>query len=512
VSMSRFVSGLIVALGVSLPLPAQSGSGGEASISAEDLMRHVRTLADDSMAGRATPSAGLDAAAAYVADRFAAIGLEPAGDDGSFFQRYPIVTRVLSAERATIRFGGLPPLRFLTDWRRSGGGGAFRGGVAEREAVVLWGTPSNEQSLEGLELTGRLLLLIAPTDRAGQLEDPGLLVLLARLKPAAILYPSRVGRRQWAAATSGADALVPMPAPGWVHSLDSLEPVYAPDGAHRLGVSFLQVRAEALAPVLEEIGLRFDDLVAEADGPLQARRLAEPARIELAQDSSPAGDAPNVLGRLESASSAGTCAGTLVVTAHLDGVGVGEGGPEEADRIYNGADDNASGVAVLLELARVLSREALPCPVLFAAVSGEERGLWGSDFLARSLGSSAPRAAFNIDMVGRPWIRGVPGSVALTAGADERLISIVAAVKADQETLGIHVASLEEDPLMAESGLDERSDHASFRRRGIPALFLVSSRGFPEYHQPSDETEGVHSDHLALVATAAVHLVRLLSG
>jgi Zn-dependent M28 family amino/carboxypeptidase len=199
-----------------------------------------------------------------------------------------------------------------------------------------------------------------------------------------------------------------------------------------------------------------------------------------------------------------------VVTAHYDGLGTSRDGAA-GDRIYNGADDNATGVAVMLEAARLLSRQAPSCPLLFAAVSGEELGLWGSDFLARSLASSAPAAVLNIDMVGRPWTAGEPGTVLLTTGGDARLSAIVDFLKDSEEDLGVHIVGADEDPWVAEQGLDQRSDQASFRRRGVPALFMMSSRDNPSYHQPSDEVAGIDQDHLTLVAETAVQLVRALS-
>ena len=185
----------------------------------------------------------------------------------------------------------------------------------------------------------------------------------------------------------------------------------------------------------------------------------------------------------------------VVFSAHLDGLG--RGAPEDGDDIYNGAYDNAMGVALMIETARALAKAPPRRSVLFLAVTGEERGLLGSDYFAHypTVPSASLVANVNLDM---PLFL-YPLADLVAFGAEHS--SLKAPVAAAAEAEGF---LLTPDPLPEET-LFVRSDQYSFVRKGVPAVFLVSGFNSADealdgeelfrahltthYHRPSDDLE-----------------------
>lgn len=184
----------------------------------------------------------------------------------------------------------------------------------------------------------------------------------------------------------------------------------------------------------------------------------------------------------------------VVLIAHYDHLGVGE--PDESgDSIYNGADDNASGVAALLEVARAVGALSSPTrrPLLFLAVSGHERGLAGSTWYAdnSTVPLSGAVAVLNLDMVGGNH----PDSIGVVGYDRSSLGPLVAEIAAANPQLRLAVRP---DPAPADD-LFEGSDHFPFARRGIPGIRFFS--GSHEHHgTPSDEARHVDDDKVARVA------------
>jgi hypothetical protein len=191
----------------------------------------------------------------------------------------------------------------------------------------------------------------------------------------------------------------------------------------------------------------------------------------------------------------------VVLGAHYDHLGIGK--PVAGDSIYNGADDDASGVAVVLTAAQVLAKAPPKRSVIFLLTSGEEFGVLGTQwYLTRPtfpLGRTI--ADLQVEMVGRPdSLAGGVGKLWLTGY--------------ERSTMGesFTQAGL---PIVADPRPDfrffERSDNIVFALRGIPAHTLSSFSLHPDYHQPSDEVERIDFAHLTLVADVVVRATRLLA-
>ena len=188
----------------------------------------------------------------------------------------------------------------------------------------------------------------------------------------------------------------------------------------------------------------------------------------------------------------------LLFTAHMDHIGITPGRP---DSINNGADDDASGTVGVVELAEAFSRPgARPKrSVIFATVSGEEKGLWGSDYLATHAPVPLERivANINLDMIGRNW----PDTIVAIGREHSDLGQTLAAVDAAHPELGLTVI---DDP-WPEENYYRRSDHFNFARRGVPILFFFNGN-HDDYHGPGDSPDKINAEKEARIVKLLFYL------
>ncbi len=186
----------------------------------------------------------------------------------------------------------------------------------------------------------------------------------------------------------------------------------------------------------------------------------------------------------------------VVFSAHMDHVGVRE--PDASgDSIYNGADDDASGTAAVMEIAEAFAALEQPPArsTVFLLVSGEERGLHGSRAYAdqppEPVGSGRMVANLNMDMVGRNW----PDTIVAIGKEHSDLGATLERVNAAHPELGMTAI----DDLWPEENFYFRSDHFNFARNGVPVLFFFNGT-HADYHQPSDEVELIDAEKGARLA------------
>ena len=190
----------------------------------------------------------------------------------------------------------------------------------------------------------------------------------------------------------------------------------------------------------------------------------------------------------------------VVFSAHMDHVGMGP--PDsEGDSIFNGADDDASGTATVVEVAEAFSALTIRPrrSILFVAVSGEEKGLLGSDYFASHPPVARDQiiANINLDMVGR----NAPDTVVAIGQDYSSLGPLVQEVAAARPELGLVVAP----DLWPEENLFVRSDHFSFAKNGVAALFFTTGL-HDEYHKQSDEVELIDRDKMSRIGKLAFYL------
>lgn len=211
------------------------------------------------------------------------------------------------------------------------------------------------------------------------------------------------------------------------------------------------------------------------------------------------GTAPNVVGVLRGSDPA-LSDEYVVYSAHMDHVGVRR--PDESgDSIYNGADDDASGTATVIEIAEAMVSLGMAPrrSVIFLVVSGEERGLWGSEHFAENPGvpSDAMVANLNLDMVGRNW----SDTIVAIGKEHSSLGESLARVNGEHPELGMVAI----DDIWPDERFYFRSDHYNFARRGVPILFFFNGT-HEDYHRPSDEVELIDGDKTARIGRLLFYL------
>ncbi len=454
------------------PDPMAEASRAAADIDAEGIRAHIAFLASDELAGRDTPSPGLEAAAEYIARRFEALGLEPGGTDGGWLQRYPFVSTSFDAGNSELSARGErggASLVFGEQW--------FALPVArERELVegsaVFAGSADRSEFPE--EIGDRIAVVTTGPDLGSELfglirsaTDAGAAGLVL------VLHPS-IPEQAIPAIVGQVRGLPEQPIPV-VGILRSAAGELFSVGGTEIDVVAPADGAEAADPGLTQLGIE-----------LTIRTVLH------RHDSEP----PNVVAVLRGSDP--DLRDTYVLySAHFDHLGTGA--PDaEGDSIYNGADDDASGTALVLEVARAFA--SLPGPprrsIVFLAVSGEEKGLLGSRYWAENPTAPIDRivANLNADMVGR----NVPDTVIMIGGEYSSLGPLSETIASSRPELGLVVAP---DPDPSENAFF-RSDHISFVREGVPAVFFTTWM-HDDYHAPSDEVESIDADKLARISRLA---------
>jgi hypothetical protein len=441
--------------------------GGAPALSADAVRAHVEFLASDALLGRQTPSPGVDMAAGYVAQQLERAGLRGAGDGGGFVQRFPFPLVAADSERsqlALVTAGGRRVLAYGTDYAVMPGGPSGATRAAARFAGTLRG-PLAAGTLDTARFDGIAVMRL-----------PG--------------YPSAVTRR---VATLAREAAARNGALGVVFLVDTAVPTAVMRNAARTEQTPARLVGEAGAGIPAAF-VRDAAATAVLTGGASIRvELAAPRRVVQPDW------APNVVALLPGRDPA-LAREYVVVSAHLDHVGDARG---LADSVFNGADDNASGTAALVEIARALS--ALPAAerprrsVLFVAVSGEEHGLLGSRWFVEhpTVPLADVVANVNLDMVGRNAPDVVTG-----VGLDLSTLGDAARAAA----AGPYGLTLVPDPQPEERHF-LRSDQYSFAAAGIPALML-STGPHADYHRATDEASRLDADKAARVGRVALDLVR----
>ncbi|MBU1324008.1 MAG: M28 family peptidase [Alphaproteobacteria bacterium] len=477
-ALAACLSALLLAAGAA-PVLAQSPERGERWVG------RMAALSDDAMEGRRVGTPGYDRAAAWVVGEMEALGLKPGGVDGGWYQpiRFLEQTVHLGASSAELTVGGATRALTLPADAVVGGGRTLPATIDAELIFVGYGLhiPSEDYSdLDGVDLTGKIAVFIngAPTGL------PSLTLTHARAQRTAglmsrgavgtisLVPPQADPTGTWAGVTRGA-----------------ARPGFFPDTGERPFAEIV-LHPDHGAGLFAGAPKSLDQIVADAragapqtsfplDARLSGRFVATSTTVV----------SPNVIGVLPG-SDPELADEYVVMTSHLDGYGIGE--PVNGDAIYNGALDNASGVAAQLDIAEQLIAAKPRRSILFVIVTAEERGLLGSRaFVANP---TVPRESIvgnlNYDMA----LPIIPLTGVNVLGATESTFGVhAAAVSAE---MGL---PLTPDPFPAENRFI-RSDQYSFIAAGIPAVAFKFgfAAGTPEattirtfnethYHKPTDD-------------------------
>lgn len=490
------------------PVPRSAAS----SAAAIQWWADIAALADDTMEGRQTGSAGYLRAADYVVSRFKAQGLKPAGVDG-FLQPVMFEQQVVDQRASSLDLidadGAVTALR-AGEYSRIAPGGAPLVGTVDAPLVFLgYGLHLPAQGADdfaGIDVRGKIVVVLSggPADVSGPIKSN------ARFARSQLL--GKLGAVGLIALTTPKQMEIPWSRqlllagqPGMYLADRKLRET--PDGF--VGIAVDPDESELL---FAGSGHTFAELCALADASKAVPRFDLPLRLKarIAAVRSPL-SSPNIVAKL-TGSDPRLAAQYVVVSAHLDHLGIGA--PINGDTVYNGAMDDASGVATVLDIAHRLRHGRKPRrSVLFLIVTAEEKGLLGSHYFARhpTVTAGSIVADLNFDMPLPLWtLKAVfaPGEGESTLGADARAVAA------------------EQDLQMAPDALPDRNvfirtDQFSFVREGIPSLAFKFgfAKDTPEfaiehewratrYHAPSDDLQqpGVLKDEAARLDTYAAAL------
>jgi hypothetical protein len=489
-----------------------------ALVGQQAIRSHVEFLASDLLEGRAAASRGYDIAAAYVSAHFRQHGLQPAGDDDTFYQTVPLLeaTPVLPGSSAELLINGKTErYEYSTDYLPSADFSSASSTLSAPLVFAGFGIEApelNHDDLANVDLKGRIAVVFtgAPTkfprdERAYYSWNNG--------KFAKLIEHGAVG----ALLIESPDDAKHMPwersvAMSWTPQMRWVDEQGAPHDAFeqlKLRFKFNQAASARLFASAERDFASV--LAAAAAGEVQGFEL--PGLLTLS--------ATTGLRRTESANIVAILPGVdpalknefIIVTAHLDHLG--RGAAVAGDSIYNGAHDNALGMGILLEMARALSASGMRPrrSIVFAAVTAEEKGLVGSDYLAAHppLPIEGMIANLNIDM-----------PLSLTATTDliargDDLSTLGATARSAAAAQGYRLSPVQ----ASEEATLIRSDQFSFIQRGVPSLILQSGYKARDkkidamalrsefmtkyYHQPSDQTS-LPMDFAAAADLARVNL------
>jgi Zn-dependent M28 family amino/carboxypeptidase len=469
----------------------------------EKIRAHVKFLSSDLLEGRGMGQRGSDIAAEYIATQFALDGLKPAGDQDSYFQEVPMVsiTTLPDTTASLVPKNGEPlQLKNLEDFVIHN---ETQTEVADIDAPIVfvgYGITAPEykwDDYKGIDLKGKVALLFVnePTS-----DDPKF------FKGEALTYYGRWTYKYEETARHGAVATLiihrrDLASYGWevVRNSNGKDKSYLRlDGTPRLqGASWIQLDAAKKLAAMS--GMDIDKMFQQAQS-RDFKPVELPVRLKAHVVSTVRPfNSRNVLAMLPG-SDPNRRDETVMYSAHYDHLGIDTSA--KGDNIYNGAVDNATGCGILLELARAWSQSdqqgqlAPPRSILFAAVTAEEQGLLGSEFLGKHFATPVGKVTLDLNYDAIAPI-GDPEEIEIS-GAERTTFYLQVEKTAQKYGLTIRPDA------QPEAGHYYRSDHFSLARVGIPSFSISEGMKFKghdeawgraqakdyvehHYHQPSDE-------------------------
>jgi len=497
---AMFITSILLALvATGSFIAAGKKTAGAPAVDAARLQHHVIYLASQKMRGRGAGTPELDTAAKYVAGEFAKYKLEPAFGK-SFYQEFQVTVGADLGKRNNLRAKSGTQASDLALDRDYLPLGFTESGAATLSMVFAgYGITAEEYKYDDyLHLDVKDKAVIVMMHEPQENDDKSV------FGGAALTPYSRVVDKAINARNHGAKAMIlvndPVP---HAEEPDTLMKFGRLDGPEHSGMLLIQATQATVNQWLSSTGKTLASLQSAIDADLSSQSQTLPGMELLLQIDVKrrTATARNVIGILRG-SDPQLREQAVIIGAHYDHLGLGERNslaPSQAGKVHPGADDNASGTAAVLELARVLASEKVKPKrtIIFMAFSAEEMGLLGSTHYTKAplwpLEKTA--AMINLDMVGRPKdnklnVGGVGSSPSFRAIVE----------KANQGSFQIGYS---------ESGLGS-SDHQSFYLKGIPVIFFFSGL-HGDYHKPTDLPERIMTADHARVTEVALRTAEVLA-
>lgn len=442
-------------------------------ITVDDLKAHVSYLASDELMGRRGGSEYEKMAADYIVKAFERFGLEPAGTSG-YYQAFPVTLGTRLAEGNIVSAGEQnwsPADSSILPWANSMSGEAT--GPLLFAGYGIQAPDAQYDDWNGVDAKGAVVLILryGPDGASNPHSDFG------------AFWPVRDKVKK--AVAQGAAAVLISLAPG-----EQTEDILLPLERERMmadsDIPVMQIKPEVAAQLMASAGQDLSTLtqkIATSKKPNSVRtNIVVSVKTMLEPDIK---DSHNVLGLIKGSDPE---AGTIVIGAHYDHLGMGESGslfrgPEP--KIHNGADDNASGTAGMLELAEYFSVNKPRHSILFMGFGSEEMGLLGSDYYVNNPthAMDEKRAMINLDMIGRMTNKKL------------LIFGVGSSAYWEKTLLAANTDSL--DLRLVPDGTGA-SDHTSFYNKGIPVLHYFTDT-HSDYHRPSDDTDYIEFEGKVMV-------------
>lgn len=469
-----------------------------AHFSAERLLHRIEVLSHDSMEGRAPGTAGEERTVRYLEDEFRSIGLAPGNPDGTYIQHVPLVEITPRVNASLTMNGRSVALQGVRDYIASSRRVTPEVSVENSDLVFVgYGIVAPEydwDDYKDVDVTGKTIVMLVNDPGYATQDD-------ALFRGNAMTYYGRWTYKYEIAAEKGAAAAIiihetgPAGYPFEVLSSGHGRPNFDIQSAdNNMGAVAVQawMPEPAIRGFLSEMGHDFDALKQAALGrDFRPVELGGQASFRLEQQFREI-QSRNVIAKLEGGARADEY---IIYTAHWDHLGIAA--PVDGDSIYNGALDNASGTASIVEIAEAFMQldHRPDRSILFLAVTAEERGLLGAKYYAENPLYPLARTVANINVDGiNQW--GRTEDIVVVGRGNSTLDDVLAEAAATQNR------RLEADP-EPEKGFYYRSDHFEFAKQGVPALYIDAGTHFidrPEgygqqkrdeyttndYHKPSD--------------------------
>ncbi|MBB3167881.1 M28 family metallopeptidase [Simiduia aestuariiviva] len=452
----------------------------------ERIRAHLTFLADDYLLGRETGSASYEIAARYVASEMQQIGLKPMGDGGSYLQSVPFKQATLDQTSPVFEIigpKGKEALTFLDDF-------AIGASVLEAESKVtaplvfigygIEAEPLGHNDYANVDVQGKIVVVLSgkpasfPTEEGAHFNSEKRAAASRHGAVGMISLSSPESEKRFPFARNR--EYVHIPTMRWVTKAGTPAKTY-PNLQNRAGVS-IEAGKKLFANSGENLDSIFEKMAkGEPINAIDLKLSAHLAKKSIISDIT----SPNVVGYLPG-SDKKLAAEYVVFSGHLDHIGVanghhdhgdidesGETG-EKMDTIFNGAMDNASGIAIMLETARlfVQQRKAPKRSIIFLAVTGEEKGLLGSDYFAHNPTAPIENIVANINLDMPLLTFDFKNVVAF--GAQHSSLK-----QTTERALKPLKLSLIDDPWPSQ-GIFTRSDHYMFVKQGVPSIFLATGQ------------------------------------
>ncbi len=465
-----------------------------ATITTTDLKKHLTIIAGDEFEGRETGTEGQRKAAAYIESKFKGIGLQPAPVINGYQQMYPLhkdsmVSSGLKIDGKTLSYG--------KDYL--GSAALNETGEFDGKKLVFAGYGINDTSYndyQGLDVKGRIVVFFL-----GEPRKDGIYIANGKKRSSQWSYPG-LSRKLAAAKKMGAIGAIVINPLQDSFALKSIE------SSMKTGVSFTSlptnerglnfvILSHQWAKVL--LGAQFDALVKDAKDmvPMSAASLKLPnKKISFRYTKSRSIiEASNVVGIIEGSDKKDEF---VFLTAHYDHLGKRNG------KIYYGADDDGSGTCAVIEMADAFAQakamgKGPRRTLVFMTVSGEEKGLWGSEYYSDHpfLSLEKTTANLNTDMVGRidTERKSADSLNYIYVIGHDKLSSDLPVINegANNKYTNLVFDYKYDDPA-DQNRIYYRSDHYNFARKGVPILFFYDGMLKADYHQPTDTVDKIYWD------------------